>query len=146
MECIQKILKRGECVTERENLFEVAMALILKQIMEGIDDKNEISENVFYELLDMGFDDGEIETALDEIFKLQEFQDVGMFNRGISHVIYDLYSPARRVPVELLYDPEDDELTGAFKKLYDGSFAPDKFEIYVEGGENEFDSFDGIKC
>ncbi len=139
-------MKRGECVTERENLFEVAMALILKQIMEGIDDRNEISENVFYELLDMGFDDGEIETALDEIFKLQEFQDVGIFSRGISHVIYDLYQPSRRIPIELLYDPEDTELTGAFKKLYDGDFAPDKFEIYVEGGEPENEIIDGFKC
>lgn len=114
----------------------MAMALVLRALIVGLDDKESIYEKVFEELEEMGYDIPDIENTLEEVFRLENFNENQMFPfQGLSHVVFDVYSPEKRVPIEILLGVDDEETLDMFKNLYSGKLTPEKFEISLEIGE-----------
>ena len=71
------------------------------------------------------------------IFSLDEIIEGGIFSSGIHNVVFEIYQPKRRIPVELLQMEESDtELEVNFRDLYKGSLSPERFELFVEAGED----------
>lgn len=117
-------------------LLEIAMALAIKEIMSGNSDQVEIAEKVFEQLLGMGFAEKEVQTVVDEMFEMEEFQRLNFYSMGISHVIFDLYDKNKRIPVELILSEDESEtadLGRSFEDLYSGKIRADRFELFVEG-------------
>jgi len=127
---------KGLIVTFSGQILEVAMALVLKALIGGIEDKESIYEKVYEELEQLGFQADEIEDTLDEVFSLEGLNDGLLFPfEGMSHVVFDLYSPEKRIPVELMYGDRDMEIIDLFSRLYTGKLTSDKFEITLETGD-----------
>ena len=129
-------MKKGLIVTFTGQILEVAMALVLKALIGGIEDKESIYEKVYEELEQLGFQADEIEDTLNEVFSLEGLNDGLLFPfEGMSHVVFDLYSPEKRIPVELMYGDRDMEIMDLFSRLYSGKLTSDKFEITLEAGD-----------
>ena len=129
-------MKKGLIVTFTGQIFEVAMALVLKALIGGIEDKESIYEKVYMELEQLGFQAAEIEDTLEEVFSLEGMNDGFLFPfEGMSHVVFDLYSPEKRIPVELMYGDRDLEIMDLFSKFYSGKLTSDRFEITLETGD-----------
>ncbi len=118
-------------------IMEIAMALVLRALIVGLSDKESIYEKVFEELEEMGYELADIEDTLEEVFQLEAFNDNLMFPfQGLSHVVFDIYLPNRRIPIELLSGVDDEYVREMFGELYAGKISPEKFEISLEIGED----------
>jgi len=131
-------MMKGLIVTFTGQILEVAMALVLKALIGGIEDKESIYEKVYEELEQLGYHSAEIEDTLEEVFSLEGLNDGILFPfEGMSHVVFDLYSPEKRIPVELMYGESDEEIIDLFSQLYSGKLTTDRFEISLESGDIE---------
>src|SRR6056297_2150918 len=136
--------KKGMMMTQKEQIFDIAMALVIKSLISGVEDKERVYETVYNELEQMGFELDAIESALEDVFSLEEFSDGSLFPfGGLSHIVFDLYAPEKRVPLELLMGIEDNELRGLFKELYTGRISSERFELSLESGEKPETAFEG---
>ncbi len=124
-------------ITFNSQIMEIAMALVLKALIVGLSDKESIYEKVFEELEEMGYESSDIEDTLEEVFKLDAFNSDLLFPfQGLSHVVFDIYSPSKRIPLELLSGDDDEYVKDIFGELYSGKITPEKFEIFLEMGED----------
>lgn len=120
-----------------QDLFEVAFSFVLKEIMDGNQDRADIANKAFDRLTRMGYVEDDIHSTLEVIFSLDEIIEGGIFSSGIHNVVFEIYQPKRRIPVELLQMEESDtELEVNFRDLYKGSLSPERFELLVEAGED----------
>jgi hypothetical protein len=132
-----KLIKKGLVIKFNSQIMEIAMALVLRALIVGLSDKESIYEKVFEELEEMGYELADIEDTLEEVFQLEAFNDNLMFPfQGLSHVVFDIYLPNRRIPIELLSGVDDEYVREMFGELYAGKISPEKFEISLEIGED----------
>jgi len=122
------------------DVFSMVMAIVLKELLGGNDNHKSITEKVFKDLEEYNFDSSEIQYTLDRIFDLEELLINDFLQVSMSHYIYDMYDPNKRIPIELIYGNSeygkvDEEMVKGFNKLYSGKMAPEQFEVFVEGGE-----------
>ncbi len=120
-----------------QDLFEMAFSFVLKELLDGNLDRADIANKTFDRLVQMGYVEDDIHTTLEVIFSLDEIIEGGIFSSGIHHVVFEVYQPKRRIPVELLQlEEKDAELEVNFRDLYKGNLSPERFELYVEVGED----------
>lgn len=114
----------------------MAISFVLREIMSGNQDRSDIANRAFDQLADMGYVDEDIQTALETIFSLEDMAEAGFFSSGIHSMVFDMYDPKKRIPVELLESNEKDmELQKSFHDLYKGILSPERFELFVEAGD-----------
>ena len=75
---------------------------MLKEIMDGNQDRADIANKAFDRLTRMGYVEDDIHSTLEVIFSLDEIIEGGIFSSGIHNVVFEIYQPKRRIPVELL--------------------------------------------
>jgi len=120
-----------------QDLFEVAFSFVLKEIMDGNQDRADIANKTFDRLIRMGYVEDDIHNTLEVIFSLDEMVEGSIFSSGIQNVVFEIYDPKQRIPVELLQiEEKDTELEISFRDLYKGSLSPERFELFVEAGED----------
>ncbi|HPE68905.1 MAG TPA: hypothetical protein PLF96_06285 [Thermotogota bacterium] len=126
------------------DILELAMAYLMEiMLQQNPPDRAEIVEKTFDHLLDLGFEEQEIQMVLERLFPVDDLLDAGFVPGGISNAVFSEYSPSQRTPVELLsqdFAPEDDalemqDLQEMFSRMYRGKVRPDLFEIFLEGGD-----------
>ncbi len=128
---------KGLIFTFSGQILEIAMALLLKALIGGIEDSESIYEKVYEELESLGYHTTEIEDTLEEVFSLEGLNDGFLFPfEGMTNVVFDLYTPAKRIPVELMYGVRDNEVIELFNQLYKGKLNSDRFEISLETGDS----------
>jgi hypothetical protein len=105
--------------------------------MGGNQDRADIANKAYDQLVRLGYVEDDIQNTLEIIFSLEEVVEGGLLSGGIHNIVFDMYEPRKRVPLELLLlDEKDKELQDSFHDLYEGTVSPEQFELYIEAGDN----------